>query len=131
MTVPYYHPRSSFRRKGAFRSMFGYWLAQSFKFVRDPPLSRLSLEGTMRSQGDCGDAREAARSVMGRVENYHLWFDEDGEPKLGNFNKCYCLQRRGWTRLRFNDLLEKILCYRLQDRIKISEVASHLWFALR
>lgn len=59
--------------------------------------------------------------------------DQDVPPATGNDGP---MMERPGTKLveveiqLLGDLLAKMLCYRPQDRIKISEVISHPWFAL-
>jgi len=94
----------------------------------------------------------------GAFESRHVWFDEDGNPKVpGSAEKTSIKQElasigsqdasrgirddglmaeRPETMLdeveieMLGDLLEKMLCYHPQDRIKMCEVVAHPWFAL-
>ena len=95
----------------------------------------------------------------GAFTNRHIWFNEDGNPKdSGDAKKMSIKQKlrsigsqdlsrairddgpmaeRPGTRLDdveievLGDLLEKMVRYQPQDRIKMCEVVAHPWFALK
>ena len=95
----------------------------------------------------------------GVFNNHHIWFDEDRNPKVpGSAKKTSTKQKLAgigsqdvplkigddgpmaeWPGMRLTDieievlgdLLEKMLRYQPQDRIKMCEVVTHPWFTLK